>query len=153
MAPAGSRDPAIRAAGYCMGQAVAQTKALHGSDGDASERQRLGLSQVFIAQRLTLLGAESQWMLQMVNAPGKTVENPDPKVLNGAMDRGKAAGAALFATEEQCRASCGDAHDVKELGACIDACAAKDNAVLAGAAAECDRLYLNRGKAHPASSR
>jgi hypothetical protein len=158
-APAGSKDQGIKAAGYCLGEAQARAgKLKDGLDAnsrevkelqsdkraDAQRRDALEVSGVYVGKKMMFLSSEMEWMYKMAQALGSSVQNPDPKVLNEGIARGKRDGDALYVIESGCERHCNSARNADELSSCVDVCATREQPAIASAAKECDRLYANR---------
>lgn len=139
-APQGSRDEAIKTAGYCNGEAEARVRRLLIVFSD-KERSR-GVSATYVSDKMLFLSAERAWMYKSFVAIGSSVENPDVAILNGSIAQGRVEGKQLADIEEQCRQSCADAKDTDALKICVDACAEKKEPGLSRSADGCDALYV-----------
>ena len=165
-APAGSNDGAIWVSSYCLGQAMARglkfkdlfvansqlVKALQaqqsgpGAVNRTAKINELEVSALYLSAKVLFLSSEMEWMSKLLEALGQHVENPDPKILNEGVDRGKTGGNILFNVESRCQSKCVSSGDAPELGRCVDSCAEQENHTLFGAAKECDHLYQHGRK-------
>lgn len=144
-APAGTKDNAIRVAGFCLGQATARaekiTEVLKAADTNAA---------AYFGGKVMSIGNQIRWFYKGIVAVGNSVENPDPKIFTESKNIGESKGAALFEIENRCLKSCSASSKENELSSCVDACAEQEDSKLVTAINECGNIY---SKALAASTR